>query len=448
MRHLLVLLVLATMIGCKGNTNQSTKATSSITPITDKVLESASIYEVNIRQYSAKGTFNSFSKDIPKLKKMGVKILWLMPIYPISKVDRKGSLGSYYAIQNYTKVNPNFGTMDDLKKLVKTAHQNGLYVILDWVANHTGRDHHWLKDHPNFYVRDKNGKPVAPFNWTDVAKLNYKNPNLRKAMISKMQFWLKNADIDGFRCDVASEVPNDFWKMAIQQLRKTKPIFMLAEAEKPSLFNNGFDMQYGWNAYHIMNGIAQGKKNVMAFDNYMVKTDSLLPKKDILMDFTTNHDENSWNGTVFERLGNAAKTMAVLTYMVPGMPLIYDGQEYGLNKRLKFFEKDTIIQKKSKFFKLYKQLNTLKATHKALNGGENPASYTRLSTSNNTSILAFSREKERDKIIFIANLTDKPVTFSANLQGDYKDAITLKKETFAKDSTYTFKPWEYKILTK
>ena len=451
MKNLFIILSLLALTACKTSlkADESAQVTLGIiAPISDSVIESASIYEVNLRQYSPEGTINAFTKDIPQLKQLGVDILWVMPFYPISVKDRKGTLGSYYAIQDYTKVNSNFGTLDDFKKLVKTAHDNGLYVIIDWVPNHTGRDHVWLSAHPDFYVRDSTGKPLAPFDWTDVAKLDYSNPAMRKAMISAMSYWLKNADVDGFRCDVAGEVPTDFWDEATTQLKQIKPIFMLAEAEKAELMHKAFDMQYGWEAHHIFNSPAQGKDQVKAWDAYIIKQDSLLEKDDILMNFTSNHDENSWNGTVFERMGAAAKTMAALSFATKGMPLIYNGQEYDMNKRLRFFEKDTIPQTKGVFYDFYTQLNGLKATYKALDGGKNAGNYTRLPTSNDASILAFERSKESDSITFIANLTGKKLSFKTNLTGNYTDVLTKTPLALQNSKALTFEPWEFHFLVK
>lgn len=449
MKKILFILTIAALVSCKPETKKVEKTATkldSMQPISDKALEKAVIYEANIRQYSPEGTFNAFTKDIPKLKQLGVKIIWLMPIYPISKKDRKGPLGSYYAIANYTKVNPEFGNLDDLKKLVNTAHENGMYVILDWVANHTGRDHHWLTEHPDFYVRDDKGNPVAPFDWTDVAKLDYSNPNLRKAMVGEMQYWLKNADVDGFRCDVAAEVPVDFWNNAVKQLKETKPIFMLAEAWEPKLLKNGFDMVYSWDTHHLMNNIAQGKKNVKDWDARMEQIDTMYQKEDILMNFVTNHDENSWNGTVKERMGDASQTMIALSYCAPGMPLIYNGLEYDMNKRLRFFDKDTINKIKGKVWPLLEKLGKLKNSDEALNGGKIAASYTKINSSNNDDILIFKREKDNNKLFFVANLSNKEVTFTTDLSGEFLDYLTQEKMIINKDQKLTFKPWEYKIL--
>ncbi|MCO6174271.1 alpha-amylase family glycosyl hydrolase [Flavobacterium sp. NRK F10] len=431
--------------------------------INETTADNAVIYEANIRQYSPEGTFNEFTKDIPKVKELGVKILWLMPIHEIGvknrkakgelsveditdTVERKKYLGSYYSIKDYRSINKEFGSAGDLHQLVETAHQNGIYVILDWVANHTAWDHPWVTEHNDFYTHDEKGNMIAPFDWTDVAELNYDNPELRKAMIADMKYWITNFDIDGFRCDVAGEVPTDFWNEATAQLRKEKPVFMLAEAEKPELMKQAFNMQYGWDVHHIFNDIAQGKKTVKDFDAYMTKIDTLLDKDDIYMNFTSNHDENSWNGTEFERMGDAVEAFAALSYVMPGMPLIYNGQEYDLKKRLKFFEKDTIPHVEGKMMKVYEKLGKLKAENPALSGGEHKASYKRIPTSNDNSILVFEREKEGKKVVFIANLSAEEQNVTFELDQKYKDYNAGKPFEFKKEEGLKLEPWQYYIL--
>lgn len=411
-----------------------------------KAIENAVIYEVNIRQYSPEGTFDAFTKDIPVLKKLGVKILWLMPIHPIGVENRKEGLGSYYSVKDYRGVNPEFGKLANFQKLVKAAHKNGMYVILDWVPNHSAWDHSWVKAHPEYYAKDAAGKLISPFDWTDVVKFDYSNKNMRKAMVSDMNYWLTTANVDGFRCDVAGEVPTDFWADAIKTLRKTRPAFLLAEAEKPELLKNGFDMHYGWEEHHIMNGIAQGKKTVKDFDEYIKKMKQTLEKDDVIMNMTSNHDENTWSGTEYERLADAVEVFAAMTYCIPGMPLIYNGQEYDFNRRLKFFEKDQITKEKGKMFAIYEKLSHLKNKNEALNGGKNAATYKRLSTSNDENILTFEREKNGKKIVFIANLSKTNQSFSSPVDGTYTDYMNAKKLTLKKGQTTDFAPWEYKIL--
>jgi 1,4-alpha-glucan branching enzyme len=449
MKNVYLIIILAMIVSCKTETKEAVKEDQQmIAPISDEALENAVIYEANIRQYSVEGTFNKFTEDIPKLKELGVKIIWVMPIYPISTTKSKGTLGSYYAISDYTKVNPEFGNLEDVKTLVKTAHENGMYVILDWVANHTGWDHVWLKDHPEYYTKNEAGEitHTVGTDWTDVADLNYDNLEMRAEMLEDMKYWLKEADVDGFRCDVAAMVPTDFWENTVAELKKIKPVFMLAEAWEPELMKNAFDMGYSWDTHHRMNHIAKGEETVRNWDDRMAQIDTMYAKDDILMNFVTNHDENSWSGTVKERMGNASELMLALSYCAPGMPLIYSGQEYDMNKRLLFFEKDTINKTKGKVWPILAKLGQLKNTNIALNGGKNPALYTRINSSDNQNVLIFTREKEGKKVTFMGNLSNKEVNFTFKKEGESTDYFTNEKVVFSGDTKRAFTPWEYKIF--
>lgn len=473
-----IVLSLATMaflVACKNDkqedvTSEDTKV-EAIAPISNEVLETAVIYEANIRQYSPEGTFNEFTKDIPQLKDLGVKVIWLMPVYPISMKNRKATgdqsiedikdpkerekyLGSYYAVADYSALNPDLGTAEDFQKLVDTAHENGMYVILDWVANHTGWDHAWITEHPEYYTQNEKGEIVDPLNpetgeawgWTDVADLNYDNKELWEAMGTEMKYWLENHDIDGFRADVAGEVPTEFWEETVAKLKEVKPIFMLAESEKKDLFENAFNMGYNWEGHHIMNEMAQSKKSVAEWDAYMKKIDTTFQKDDYLMNFVTNHDENSWNGTVKERMGDASEAMLALSYTLPGMPLIYSGQEYDMDKRLLFFEKDSIPTTKGKVWPLLEKLGKLKNENLALNGGAEAATYVDIKTSAEDKILAFKREKGGKELYFIANMSAEPVKFTLDVQGEFQDFMNEKATTLEKDAKLEFQAWEYRIL--
>ena len=469
-------LAVLTLFSCKNETEKTTEnSKTEIAKFSSDVEESSVIYEVNIRQYSPEGTFKAFTKDIPQLKELGVKIIWVMPIFPISQTKRKATggddskfasempkeeqhkyLGSYYAVSDFKKVNPEFGTIEDFRNLVKTAHDNGIYVILDWVPNHTGWDHVWIKEHPEYYTKNAKGEIIDPINpetgkswgWSDVADLNYDNKELRKEMTADMLHWIKNENIDGFRCDVASNVPLDFWQQAIPQLRKEKNIFMLAEAWEPELLKDGlFDMAYGWEAHHTMNRIAQGKNTVKDWDKFMTEDAKKYEANDILMNFVDNHDENSWNGTVKGRLGKAEEAMTALSYVMPGMPLIYSGNEYGLNHSLKFFEKDSIPKTKGKDWELRAKLGKLKTENPALNGGKNKAKYTRIKTDDDANILAFVREKNGKKVVYIANFSSKPVNSKVVITGEFTNYIMGKPMSLKDNEVITLQPFQYFILT-
>ncbi len=388
----------------------------------------AVIYEVNTRQYTPEGTFNAFAKNLPRLKNLGVDILWFMPIHPISQVNRKGTLGSYYAIADYKAVNPEFGTMDDFKALVKKAHDMGMKVIIDWVPNHTGCDNVWLKDHADRYARNDKGEMYGPYDWTDTYKLDYNNPDTRLAMIDAMSFWLREADIDGFRCDVAAEVPVSFWNQARPQLQAIEPeLFMLAEASSPALHDYGFDMGYNWPMKDLFSKIAsthgqytfvkdgqtQPEKlpeaHAMDIPALVKSQEKDYPGDTYLMNMVTNHDLNSWEGTEMQRLGNFADAFAVLSYTLPGMPLIYTGQETGLNRALQFFEKDTAPDfHPNSVTTFYTALNALKHSRSELQAGVAGAPMTVFETDNND-VLVFERRQGDKAVITAVNLSNKPV---------------------------------------
>jgi len=408
----------------------------------------AIIYEVNVRQFTPEGSFQAFREHLPRLKELGVDILWFMPIHPIGEKNRKGTLGSYYSIQDYTAVNPEFGTLEDFKEVVDEAHALGMYVILDWVANHTAWDHAWIEEHPDWYTKDSTGNMIAPFDWTDVAELDYEQEELQSAMIEEMKFWITEVDIDGFRCDVAMEVPTPFWNRARKDLDAVKPVFMLAEAESPEHHDYAFDMSYAWELHHIMNSIAKGEKNAYDLASYFAKRDTTFAKDAYRMTFITNHDENSWNGTEYERMGDAVNTFAMLTYTLPGMPMIYSGQEAAFNERLEFFEKDTIDWGNYSLSGFYKDLANLRKNNPALWSGESGACMERLTTSKDTSVFAFKRVKDENAVIVVANLSPRSQTFTTrfNLRG--KELIEWpsgKPFANAKKIEFSLLPWEYQV---
>lgn len=329
------------------------------------------IYEMNIRQFTIDGTFKAAEAHLQRIKDLGVEIIWIMPIYPIGEEDRKGVLGSYYSIKDYTSINPEFGSISDFSELVDAAKSLGLRVIIDWVANHTSRDAVWVNQHPDWYKRDELGNIIAPYDWSDVAQLDTHNRNMWAGMSDVMKFWLKNTNIDGFRCDMASLLPVDFWNYIRLELDRVRPVFMLAESEDPYLHHSAFNVTYCWEFHHLLNGLAQEKNTVDDLVHYFNKQEVLFDRNDMRMAFTSNHDENTWSGTEFERMGLAAKQMAILTFLIPSIPLIYNGQEVALSHRLSFFEKDMIEWDVNlDFTLLYKKLCMLKKEQEALWNGD------------------------------------------------------------------------------
>ena len=415
-----------------------------------------SIYEVNVRQYTNSGTFAEFETHLNRLKELGVGILWFMPIHPIGVVNRLGTLGSYYSVKDYYGVNSEFGSFEEFKTLVDSIHAKGMYVLMDWVGNHTSWDNNLTVNHPEWYVTDSSGNFIPPpgTNWSDVIQLDYSQQGLRDYMIDVMKFWITEAKIDGFRCDAVSFMPIDFWTEAILELKSLKPeILMLAEDDNTQYQNIGFDMTYGW-YYHgfgsgILTNIVAGTNNANTLNSYVNSENLYFYPSHYRMYFISNHDENSWYGTVFEQFGSAAEVFAVLTSTYRSMPLIYSGEEAGLNHRLLFFDKDEIIWQQHQFANIYKTLFNLKKINKALWNGNNGGQLLRVTTTNNPSIFAFVREKENCKVFEIFNLTNQEKTFTlqGNLYtGNYRDAFSNDSTYFFENSEMTLPPWGYRVF--
>ena len=450
MKHILIAaLALVTMVSCAPKQPCDARHTSWA--------YDATIYELNTRQATPEGTFAAAEALLPELKESGVDIIWIMPIQPIGVLERKGTLGSYYAISNYCAFNPEFGTRADFEHFLAKAHELGMKVILDWVANHTAPDSEWTKN-DGWHYRDSLGNLMVQYDWTDISKLNYDNQDMRAAMKQAMNWWMDSIGIDGFRCDVAGEVPTDFWNDAMAEIRAKHPnMFTLAEDEDKAqeLTETAFDMYYGWTLHHLMNGVAQGKKTVEDLWDYFAKVDTTIRQEAIRMNFTSNHDENSWNGTEFERMGDASNLFAAFTYVVPGMPMIYTGQMSGNHHRLEFFEKDTIDRVENAPQKaLYKALNDLRANNRALWSNEKGAPMVRIEN-DNSSVFSCVRQKSCPKhgentVIAIMNMSATPqnVTLKTNnLAGEYQ---CLCGKTITIDTTYVveLQPWKHMILTK
>lgn len=375
----------------------------------------AVVYEMNLRQYTPEGSFAAAERQLPRLKALGVDVVWLMPIYPIGVAERKGTLGSYYAISDYCAVNPEFGTLDDFDRFLAEAHRLGFRVVLDWVANHTSPDARWITEQPaDWYVRDSTGRPVVQYDWTDIAKLNYDNGDMRDAMRRAMRFWLERG-VDGLRCDMASEVPVDFWRETLPGLRRDFPgIYLLAESEDPALHTDAFDATYAWELHHLLNDIAQGTKPASAVAEYVARDQAATPDEAFRLMFTSNHDENSWAGTEYERMGDAARVMAVLTFTLPkGQPLIYTGQEMGYDHRFAFFEKDPVpAWEENDVTEFYRTLVRLRHEHAALAAGERGGKARFVSGGElPEGLVLFTRAVEGDRVTVAANLTAGPLDF-------------------------------------
>ncbi|MEO0341597.1 MAG: alpha-amylase family glycosyl hydrolase, partial [Bacteroidota bacterium] len=447
--------------------------------------KNATIYEVNLRHYTEENTFTSFIDELPRLKEMGIDILWFMPIHEVSKEKRKGELGSPYAVKDYYGVNPDFGTMDNFKSMLKAIHEQGMYCIIDWVPNHTGWDNAWITEHPDWYTKGKDGEITDPINpgtgeswgWTDVADLNYDNQEMRQGMIDAMIFWIKDVGIDGFRVDVAHGVPVDFWVEASNALYAIEPIFMLAEAAVPDIVNNGaFVMDYAWEMHHTLNDIAKSqaankdataklvdgnlvegtdadeehKATALAIDEVLARRNSNY-NSGYQMQFTSNHDENSWAGTEFARMGAGHQTFAVLTATFDGMPLIYTGQESAMDQRLEFFRKDTIDWGTYEYAGFYKTLFELKHRNEALWNGAHGGALVKIATGNDEHIYAFQREKNGNRVVVLLNLSSTRQSGTlegSSFAGSYKDIFSGETINLMADQEIDMDAWEYKVYEK
>lgn len=414
--------------------------------------KNATIYEVNIRQYTPEGTFLAFAKHLPRLKDMGIDILWLMPIHPIGEKNRKGSLGSFYAVKNYLEVNPEFGSLADFKQLVNQIHNLGMHVLIDWVANHSAWDNPLAKEHPQWYSKtaDGNFKSTPWYDWDDIIDFDYTQAGLRKYMTQAMRYWVQETDIDGFRCDAAGFVPIDFWENARSELDTIKPVFMLAEWESRDLHKKAFDMTYAWSLWDKMRDAARSK-GIAPLIEYLAHDVNAFPKNAFRMTFTDNHDKNAWEGNPFDNFGDGLAAAIVLSTVVNGMPLVYSGQEAGLNKALAFFEKDTIEWKTHEHAQLFKKLFALKHQNKALWNGDWGGEMIRVLNDRQDMIISFIRQKDGDSVLSILNFSAEEIT--VNIQtggyaGRYTDWFTKKEITLLNTTSFTLKAWTFLLLTQ
>ncbi len=449
--------------GCKNQKKDSGTASSSTddryTPKNYVELKhpewskNATIYEVNVRQFTPEGTFKAFEPHLQRIKDVGIDIIWLMPIHPIGEKKRKGTLGSEYSVKDYYGVNPEYGNLDDLKALVKKIHSMGMYVILDWVANHSAWDNKLATEHPDWYTKTVEGnfQPTPWYDWDDVIDFDYNVPAMRKYMTDALKYWVKEADIDGYRCDVAGFIPVDFWDNVRSELDAIKPVFMLAEWESRDLYKKAFDMTYAWSLWDKMKDATIHKKGVGALVEYMAHDVSSVPPDAYRMTFTDNHDKNSWEGNQFSNFGEGLKACMVLCCVVNGMPLVYSGQEAGLDKSLKFFDKDSITWKPHPFYDMYKKLFELKHKNQALWNGARGGEMVRIYSDKMSEVVSFSREKNGNKVIPLINFSDKPVTVKLNSKhhaGTYTELFSGTTYDLKGDDELSLGPWGYLVLTK
>ena len=415
------------------------------------------LYELNVRQFTPEGTFAAARQRLPFLRSLGIDAIWLMPIYPIGVEGRKGSLGSYYSIRDYKGINEEFGSEEELRDFITTAHSLGMRVLLDWVANHTARDARWLEDKPyDWYEREEDGTAKVPWDWTDTAKLNYANHDVWRGQIDAMRYWVEQFKVDGFRCDMAMLVPIEFWQEASEELHRIKrDIFMLAEAEEDNLFDRAFNMSYQWNIHHIMCDIAKGARRVWDLRNAIHSERARYPREAMRMSFTSNHDENSWSGSEQARFGSALEVMTAMAFLMPStMPLIYTGQEVGYNHSFEFFERDAIPAEayvENRTTELYRRLTSLKHKEQALAAGERGGEMIEIENNAKDCMMTFVREVDGSRVVAIVNLS--PYTIHADFRtgiyaGKYYDALSGERVVLDDHVERDIAPWQYQILVK
>lgn len=449
MKKLLIFLLPVILFACKQKSSSDKPGTNTATTVAAHPgwIMQGNIYEVNTRQYTPEGTFKAFAQHLDRLKAMGVQTLWFMPINPISKKDRKGTLGSYYAVADYTAINPEYGNLDDWKQLVQSIHDKGMKVMIDWVPNHTGADNPWLTRHPDFFIKDSTGQPATMFDWTDTRVLDYKNTEMQDSMIAAMKYWVTNTGIDGYRVDVAWNVPAEFWQKCIPELKAAnKDLFFLAEGDKPYLLKSGFDAFYPWEMFHMMVEVAKGDRPAFALDSVKSKYDTAFPPSAIPLYFTSNHDENSWNKSDYGTFPGASHApFAVFSQTMAGtVPLIYSGQEEPLLRPLPFFEKDSIVFGKYERAKFYQTLLDLRKKDEALAAD---ASFRKVKVGDEKAVYAYVREKNGKKIMVILNLskTEQSIKITdKDLQGKATNVFMGTSEELT-DKEWKLEPWGYAV---
>lgn len=449
----LILLSVAGFFGCRRALKKPSE--KELRPFISEVqhpawAEKAVIYEVNVRQFTEEGSFEALTTHLPRLKDLGVDILWLMPIHPIGELNRKGELGSYYSVKDYMGVNPEFGTMEDFKTFLDEARETGFHVIIDWVPNHTAWDNPLLEEHPDWYDKDSTGAFVSPYDWTDVVQLDWQNEELQDYMLGALLFWVRMG-VDGFRVDHPHKTPVEFWEKARAEMEKIRPVFLLAENEDQTGFlEKGFDMNYSWELHHIMNRVAQGKDSVRSIDRYFKREQRVYPQNALRLRFIDNHDENSWAGTIEERMAGAHRAFAVFMFTIPGMPLLYNGQEACLDKRLEFFERDPIEWGEYDMTEFYKDLIRLKKENQALWNGESGGLMVRIKSGKDRKIFSFFREKDNNRVVVFLNLSKKPRRFKPvveDLEGEYLEVFSGDTFHFPLTDSLRLEAWDYMVFT-
>ena len=440
------------LTSCEGAQTTSYEPSDVVQVQSPDWVADAVIYQLNTRQFTADGTFAAAQEQLPRLTEMGVDVIWLMPIHPIGEEQRKGGMGSPYAVKDYRGVNPDLGTEEEFQAFVDEAHRLGLKVILDWVANHSAWDNALTQEHPDWYSRTPEGDLMPPegTDWSDVVDFDYSNAGLREYMTGSLTYWVREFDIDGYRADVAGFVPLDFWETARGELDAIKPVFMLAEWEQRDLHIRAFDATYGWGWKEAMQELVADGSGAGAMRGYYLGQKTTWPHAALRMVYTDNHDQNSWDGVASEIYGPAYEAAIALSFVGPGIPLIYNGQEADLDRQLAFFEKDEIEWKEGQYAPLFERLIALKTAEPALHNGRHGAALVEVPNSAEADVLSFVRGEGEDRVFAVFNLSPRSQEVGFELarhHGEFNDAMSGEGASVDAATSLSLAPWGYRIYT-
>ncbi len=418
----------------------------------------AVLYQINTRQFTAQGTFAAAQRELPRLKKLGVDVLWLMPIHPIGEKNRKGTLGSPYSIRDYYGVNPEFGTKDDFRAFIDAAHSQGFKVILDLVANHTAWDHPLAREHPGWYEKTWDGRfrPTPWWDWSDIIDLDWSQPGVRAHIGGAMEYWVREFGVDGYRADVAGYVPVDFWETMRRRLTDIRPVFMLGEVQEVAWHRAAFDATYAWDWHNTAKNVAQGKGDATSFYGYYAENESLWPRAAMRMTYIENHDSNAWEGTMRENFGPALEAMTALSFTGEGLPLVHNGMEACNAKRLEFFEKDAIDWSQGtdcSYGDLIRDLIVFRRDNPALANGLAGARMHKVETDNPQQVLAWVRMETApggNKVAGFFNMSGKPARLVLNnglAAGTYREFGADRPATLSKGEAIMLEPWSFRLFS-
>jgi glycosidase len=442
--HKILFLVLGlALIACQ-SAGVNEKPVFQETRLEPSWIQDGLIYELFVRDFSEEGSFLAIIPLLGEIKSLGVETIWLMPIHPIGVIERKGSLGSPYSIKDYYDVDPDYGSLEDFKILVEAVHDAGMHLVIDLVVNHTAWDNPWITEHPEWYTKDSDGNIIPPIpDWSDVADLDFSNEELRAELVKVMKYWVEEFDIDGYRVDTASMVPQDFWDMSIPQVMKVKDVLFLGETSDTGLSSSGYQLVYSWDSYSKLKSVFRGSK-ASVFTASSVRENSYFTQGQY-MRFITNHDETAWDASPVVLFGGleGSKAAAVAHMYMEGIPLIYNGQEIGNSDSWAFFEKWNYDWNQNPDIRaFYEQFGSIWTSSEALRFGD----FFRVSTDNPENIISYIRRSENEEILILVNVRDEVQSFLMEnaSKGSYLDLFS--SETIEIEKEIVLEPYGFLVI--